>query len=113
MRGYPTRSEYLPGREVPSFYMERTKFTGTASPSGWWWLSFVDGGFLGGLLIEGATIVDACRNAHLAGLNPGGEVLGVALTPAAVVATPRAWRRRLLTKAECESLDGRVTQTIH
>ena len=45
-----------------------------------WWLSFADDdGFLGAVLVNAISYLDAVQLATMLGLNPGGEILGVNL----------------------------------
>ena len=74
-------------------------------PLGWWWLSFVDperDKFLGVAVVEAHGVTTATLAAHLLGVNPGGQVMGIAI-PAEHV-PPVEFRNRLLTKAEAEAL---------
>lgn len=78
------------------------------SPSGWWWLSFVDAKlpkgsqFLGVAIVEGADIVSAATTAHQIGCNPGGQVMGISIIKDRL--PDDAWRNRLLAKAEALEL---------
>lgn len=63
---------------------------------GWWYLSFVgDSGWLGACCVEADSLIDATQIARLAGCNPGGEVLGLALAPEDPV--PTAIQYKLIT----------------
>ncbi len=73
----------------------------------WWYLSFAsDEKFLGGCVVEILAtgtpgIIDAVREAHRKGCNPGGAVRGGALKPD--VPLPRAeWRNRLMSKEDID-----------
>ena len=82
----------------------------------WWWLSFADDSrpagqrFLGACLVQAVDIVDACKQAHRHGINPGGQVLGHAVAARKVI--PDGWTERLLSRQECEELD-RIMQKAH
>lgn len=75
-------------------------------PGGWWWLSFCDTSkpkgqqFLGVVVIEGVDLRGAIQRSWALGLNPGGEVMSIALTGGTVPAD--GWRNRLLTRDEAE-----------
>jgi len=46
-----------------------------------WWLSFADRQrFLGAMIVEAHDLAQAVRLAHVAGTNPGGEVMGYEIT---------------------------------
>jgi hypothetical protein len=49
----------------------------------WYYLSFADDGkgWLGATCVEACSIKDAIRVSHERGINPGGEVLTIPLTP--------------------------------
>lgn len=66
----------------------------------WWYISFADGPFLGGVHVEAETFVDAVFKTKELGINPGGEALGMAL-PGMVPADQ--YVNRLLTKEEIEA----------
>lgn len=87
-----------------------------------WWLSFCDPArppgsqFLGVAIVEpdfvsglpgseGAELVSACAAAHRLGCNPGGEVQGHPLPDHIAEHIGPAWRNRLLTRSQAESLD--------
>lgn len=78
------------------------------SESNWWWLSFVDhdkpegNKFLGVVIIEGETIIDAVRHAWDLNINPGGEVLAGQLEMIDTI--PPEFRERLLSKEDAETL---------
>lgn len=77
----------------------------------WFWLSFADGTpptgqqFLGGLLVEGEGFIDAVKQSHRLGLNPGGEVMGGEVDHVRMQRVADKWMNRLLTRAECEAMD--------
>jgi hypothetical protein len=70
------------------------------------YLSFVDGKFLGGCVVDGATEKEAITNAWRLGINPGGEVLSIRLTRKTVDCLPM---NRLMSREEIESF-GPVQQ---
>jgi hypothetical protein len=43
--------------------------------AGWWWCSFAQDGFRGVCIVFAYGIITASREAHLRGINPGGEML--------------------------------------
>jgi hypothetical protein len=71
----------------------------------WFYLSFAEEEFLGGLYIEAESSVDALFRATTGGLNPGGEAAVVGPIPAELVDenVPEDHRGRLLTREEIES----------
>jgi hypothetical protein len=79
---------------------------GPEHPSGvgWWWLSFADGmrpkgqQFLGVVIIEGVDLRGAIQRTWAKGLNPGGEVMAIAIPPDRV--PPADSRERLITSRE-------------
>lgn len=76
------------------------------------WLSFADPNapkgsqFLGALIVEGESFLDAVQNAHKLGCNPGGEAIGAAFFPETAQVIPPAWKGRLLSKADAERFDA-------
>lgn len=76
----------------------------------WWWLSFVDPDLpegtrsLGVSLVQGDDLVEACKEAHRLGINPGGEVLGCELPDHEVPG--ETYRNRLMPPAEARALTG-------
>lgn len=82
-----------------------------------WWLSFCDPSlpkgskFLGACIVMGDGMTSAIRNAYKIGCNPGGEVLGTPVEDDIAPFIDAKWRRRLLTKAECTTLDEEIQQT--
>ena len=71
--------------------------------SDWWWLSYADDdGFRGALIIRGKHFLDACLQARVAHLSPGGQVIGAQIQAAALDEYyPESQRNRLLSKEEC------------
>lgn len=66
----------------------------------WWYLSFANETFLGGAVVQADDLVDAAKEAHRQGCNPGGEVLGA---PVPEHLTPKeGYRNRLLAKSEID-----------
>lgn len=76
----------------------------------WWYLSFVSHkGWLGACCVEADSIQDAAAIAHKACCNPGGEVLGLALSPEDPV--PPMLQYKLVTdEAMIELLLGEIMQ---
>jgi hypothetical protein len=75
--------------------------------NGLFWLSFCDQGrpdggqFLGVCIVEAASMASSPFEAHLQGINPGGEVQIIDITASADgIASP--WRGRLLSREEAE-----------
>ncbi len=69
--------------------------------STWHYLSFAsDAGFLGGCIVRGDDVVEAAKEAHRLGCNPGGEVLG-APVPADLMPKD-GYTGRLLQKHEID-----------
>lgn len=90
----------------------------------YWWLSFADGTrpkgtqFLGGVLIEAKSFMDAVERSHALGINPGGEVRGAGPSwPADEVGIEafEKFKNRLLTKEDSQAFDllakGHVSMT--
>ena len=75
-----------------------------------YWLSFVreGAGWLGAVVVQGDTMVEAVKTAHALKINPGGEVVGVKLTMRQSARVGEKWRNRLLDAAACEALDHEV-----
>ena len=76
------------------------------------WLSFADGErpagqqFLGACLVTGSDVVSGACEAHRLGINPGGEVVGLVVSPRPGDRERFAkWTNRLLSRAECEAMD--------
>lgn len=82
----------------------------------WWWLSFADGSlaegeqFLGACIVQGTEMImgvprisDPVPQAHLLGINPGGEVQ-LQRIPDEREVLPE-WCNRLMNREECEALD--------
>ena len=78
----------------------------------WWWLSFVDPGlavgsqFLGACIVRAYGMGDACRVAHLLGINPGGAVHGLP-APEGLEPPPK-WAARLLTARDCMAFEAEM-----
>ena len=74
----------------------------------WWWLSFADPNlptgtqFLGVAIVQGQDIASAMVAATFLGINPGGEISGIAI-PTEHVPGPE-FRERLLSRVEAETL---------
>lgn len=90
------------------------------SPSGLWWMSFVDAsksgpieqqrpgshGFLGCCIVPGPTFIDAVTNSHLIGCNPGGQLSAI---PTNRPPHLRVWIGWLLTAADVDYLEATET----
>jgi hypothetical protein len=76
-----------------------------------WWLSFCDdkrptgSQFLGAAIIPGLDMTDAVVSAHALGVNPGGEVVGMAIDRERFQRVPKRYLHRLLSREECEALN--------
>lgn len=69
----------------------------------WHYLSFAsEAGFLGGCIVRGDDVVEAVKEAHRLGCNPGGEVLGAPIPDEQMV--PEQYRDRLLQKDEIDKV---------
>lgn len=78
----------------------------------WWWLSFADHArphgqqFLGAAVVGPALSgVHALMLSHALGCNPGGEVALLEIPSEVALRIPPAYKRRLLTRVECTTLD--------
>lgn len=74
-------------------------------PLTWWYLSFADGKWKGGVIVQARGIMGAVEEANRLGINPGGEVRGMCLSPS--VPLPEEMEKltnRLLAKADLEKL---------
>lgn len=75
------------------------------------WLSFADPKkpqgeqFLGACVVEADDLKAAVIQAHVKGINPGGEVLGLRTDTRSAILIPEKWKNRLLSKAECATFD--------
>lgn len=77
----------------------------STQPEQWWWLSFSDKKFLGGVAVFARGFVSAVELTRVLRINPGGEVKGVALPKA----PPPEFANRLLSREEIEQhLGGAV-----
>ena len=75
------------------------EFIELGSPNGWWYLSFAtQTDFLGGVIVQGGSVIEATKEAWRLGINPGGEVLGVEVPPEFPL--PPDMTNRLLAKDE-------------
>lgn len=74
-----------------------------------YWLSFADpdlpagAQFLGALIVEADSFIEAVQTSHRIGQNPGGEVKGVPVPPGRAI--PEAFVGRLLSKDDVCELD--------
>lgn len=80
------------------------------------WLSFADPKrpkgtqFLGAAIVEASTFDLAIREAWHRGVNPGGEVQGIAIDKADADRVPREWVNRLLNRQQCLEFDATLTK---
>jgi hypothetical protein len=76
-----------------------------------WWLSFADAilpvgnQFLGAAMVRASNMIEAVQVAHLLGINPGGEVVGVECDPSAAALVPAKYVERLLSRDEIEAFE--------
>lgn len=83
-----------------------------------WWLSFADASlptgsqFLGACIVAAETPVAAIKIAHSLGINPGGEVVWVAIPPDRAPLVEAHWRERLLTRRETDDLNREVLRKL-
>lgn len=71
----------------------------------WYYLSFVDGEFLGAAFVEADGPCEAAHRAHAFGINPGGECLAVGFDDEDALPAEE-FRYRLLTKADIDNHCG-------
>jgi hypothetical protein len=69
-------------------------------PERWHYVSFAGEKFLGVVIIQAHGVGDATMKCGLLGINPGGEVMCVAMPDGIVAQVPESYRNRLLSKAE-------------
>ena len=70
------------------------------------WLSFADSkGFRGVAIVPGDSLITAVMCSHSLRVNPGGQVVGVPIDRDRFIRIPERYRHRLLTRAECETLN--------
>lgn len=70
----------------------------------WWYLSMArPGKFMGAVLVSAFGFLDACKQANLCGLYPGGEVTGSAWPTDKPLPAP-SMRMRVLTADEARAL---------
>jgi hypothetical protein len=76
-------------------------------PLAWWYLSFADRKFKGAVVVQARGIMSAVEEANRLGINPGGEVKGMRLSPS--VPLPEDMEKltnRLLSKTDLEKFGG-------
>lgn len=77
-----------------------------------WWLSFYDPKrpegtrFLGAVIVQAYSFLEAVCRAHKLDINPGGEALGIDFPSEFII--PTKWINRLLTRPECEQFDAEI-----
>ena len=80
----------------------------------WWWLSFADANrpkgtqFLGAVLVRAGSMIEAVGNAHILGINPGGEVRGFEIPDGTEPIA--SYTNRLLNREECEQFDREMLE---
>lgn len=72
----------------------------SGQPLQWWYLSYADEEFRGGIIVEAPGFASAVMTARLLGISPGGSVRGLPIPPDEIPL--ESYRNRLLTKAELE-----------
>lgn len=75
-----------------------------SQPPRWWYLSFSGGRFLGAAVVLAPGMIHAVQRCHRLGINPGGQVLGMAITEP----PPVAARDRLLSEEDVKQFFGAV-----
>lgn len=86
---------------------ERLMTTESLQPPRTWYLSFAgESGFRGGCVIRACGFGHAVEAAHRAGVNPGGEVVGIKFLED--VQVPEKYMNRLLSKADLDELSALV-----
>lgn len=79
-----------------------------------WWLSFCDNArpsghkFLGACIVQGGDMIEAVKNAHANGCNPGGEVRGHQIPELLVGRLPAHRIGVLLDKSTAENFDSEL-----
>jgi hypothetical protein len=81
-----------------------------AQPEQFFYLSFAGDTFNGGVVVKAHGVADAVLKTHALHINPGGEVMGVAI-PEDRTPDPR-FLNRLLTKPEIEDMWGEPCKSI-
>lgn len=76
-------------------------------PLRWWYLSFADGKFLGGVILEAHGFTSAIQKSHDLGINPGGGVEGFEIIEGKIDLVPEDMRNRLLSRPEVDALEPR------
>jgi hypothetical protein len=71
-----------------------------SEPELWHYVSFADALFRGVVIIKAHGIADAVMKCHLLDINPGGEVMCIAIPDEIVAQIPKESRNRLLTREE-------------
>lgn len=73
-------------------------------PPRWFYLSFSEEHFLGGVFIEAKGLAHALAETHAIGINPGGEVLSMEISREKMNLVPSSMRNRILTREEVEGI---------
>ena len=68
--------------------------------------------FLGAAVVPGGSMIEAVRNAHMLGCNPGGEVLGQPVPEYLEPHIGTRWRVQLLTREECAAMDAELAPFV-
>lgn len=70
----------------------------------WWYVSFgTPAGFRGAVIVRAENIMDACREAGLRGINPGGNALGCPLPEGCE--PPEEWCNVLMSRSDIVAFD--------
>lgn len=70
-----------------------------------WYMSFADkSGWLGAIITESPSMLEAVQKCWDLNINPGGGILGRTIE----VGVPSEYRDRLLTRKECETVFGKM-----
>lgn len=90
--------------------MSESNLKNSISPSGWWWLSFVededtdDEVFFGACIVEGTRLIDAISRAWDLNINPGGRVCGIGINIELIDFIKSIYRDVFLPQQDCDEL---------
>lgn len=84
----------MPNKDEEEIWIEMRRAEEMKNPLQWWWLSFADVKFNGAIIIEAHGIIDAVHRAHVAGINPGGQVAAMPIEESKL--PKEEYRNRLL-----------------
>ncbi len=100
-------------RESPRYLADMALEADDAAPAKLWYLSFVDGKFLGALLMKGRSFSGVLTASHLRGLNPGGEIQFHEVPEQAAVLIDPKWLDRLLSREDLNAMDTEMATALH